>query len=52
MAWKFLMLNHTRFLVTFSFANDAELQRLGSADRETVKLIPAQRLVALFPAKT
>ena len=45
-----LVWNTTRFLVTLMFANNAELQRLGSAEREDVKLIPAQRLVALFPA--
>lgn len=47
-----LIWNTTRFLVALRFANDAQLQRLGSAEREDVKLIPAQRMVALFPPGT
>ncbi|MCA1516355.1 hypothetical protein [Bradyrhizobium sp. NBAIM01] len=47
-----LIWNTTRFLTHLSFANDVKLQRLGSVERENVKLIPAQRMVALFPPKT
>jgi hypothetical protein len=44
--------NNTKLLVTLMFANSVELQRLGSTEREPVALIPAQRMIALFPEKT
>ena len=44
--------NTTRFNATLMFSNGAELQRLGSTEREVVRLIPAQRMIALFPAGT
>jgi hypothetical protein len=45
-----LVWNTTKFIVTLIFNSDAELQKLGDAERESVKLIPAHRMVALFPS--
>ncbi len=44
--------NNTVFDVILQFSENIELQRLGSAKREPVKLIPATNLVPLFPRGT
>jgi hypothetical protein len=47
-----LVWNTTKFHAAVAFANDVELQRLGSTVRENVKLIPAFAVLSLWPPET
>ena len=45
----FYMWNTTKFIVSLIFPDTVELQRLGSIERETVRLIPAYNAATLWP---